>query len=129
MPINDLLVWSALAISLQRLKTHPSVIRYFQAFHTINMDFLGRFKDREEAAKLLSEKLITYKKDNPIVLAIPRGAVPIAAKVAEELDAPMDLVLIKKIGAIHNPELAIGAISEDGHTFFNKELVQILGIN
>ncbi|UOF02914.1 phosphoribosyltransferase family protein [Bdellovibrio reynosensis] len=92
------------------------------------MDFLGRFKDREEAAKLLSEKLIHLKNENPIVLAIPRGAVPIAAKVAEQLDAPMDLVLIKKIGAIHNPELAIGAISEDGHTFFNKELVQILGI-
>lgn len=92
------------------------------------MDFLGRFKDREEAARLLSEKLISLKNDNPIVLAIPRGAVPIAAKIAEDLDAPMDLVLIKKIGAIHNPELAIGAISEDGHTFFNKELVQILGI-
>ncbi|XGC81584.1 phosphoribosyltransferase family protein [Bdellovibrio bacteriovorus] len=93
------------------------------------MDFLGRFKDREEAAKLLSEKLIPFKKDNPIVLAIPRGAVPIAAIIAEDLEAPMDLVLIKKIGAIHNPELAIGAISEDGHTFFNKELVQILGIS
>lgn len=89
----------------------------------------NRFKDRMEAAKLLSEKLSHYKNENPIVLAIPRGAVPMAAEVAKALHASFDIVLIKKIGSLHNPELAIGAISEDGHSHFNDELVKILGLN
>jgi len=90
---------------------------------------MKRFKDRAEAGRLLGEKLLSYKNQNPLLLAIPRGGVPIAAAAAQVLQCPWDLLLVKKIGAPFQPELAIGAVSEDGKPHFNADLVKLLSID
>jgi putative phosphoribosyl transferase len=70
-------------------------------------------KDRIEAGLLLSEKLQKYKNSNTVVLAVPRGGVPVAAIIAKSLHLPLDIVLSKKIGHPYNKEFAIGAVSAD----------------
>lgn len=72
------------------------------------------FRDRTEAANLLAEKLMHYAGKNPLVLAIPRGAVPMAKIIADALDGDLDVVLAAKIPAPHNPEFAIGTVAENG---------------
>ncbi len=73
------------------------------------------FKDRLEAAEKLAERLAHYKGQRPLVLAIPRGAVPMAKVIAERLGGEFDVVLVHKLGAPGNPEFAIGAVDESGH--------------
>jgi putative phosphoribosyl transferase len=68
------------------------------------------FSDRTEAGCALAGKLVDKNYDNPVVLALPRGGVPIAAEVAKALRAPMDIVLVRKIGTPGQPELALGAV-------------------
>lgn len=75
------------------------------------------FSDREEAARKLAEKLAAYKGKNPLILAIPRGAVPMAKLIADMLDGEFDVVLVRKLGAPGNPEFAIGAIDETGWAY------------
>ena len=72
------------------------------------------FKDRQEAAKLLAEKLGKYKNDDGIVLAIPRGGIPIGFVIANEFNFPLEIILSKKIGHPNNPEFAIGSVSLEG---------------
>jgi predicted phosphoribosyltransferase len=79
-----------------------------------------RFKNREHAAYLLVERLsVHYKNQNPLVLGIPRGAVPMAKIIAEALGGELDVVLVHKLGHPDQPELAIGAIDESGHAFLS----------
>jgi len=73
------------------------------------------FKDRVHAAQLLSQKLLTYKGQSPLVLAIPRGAVPMGVVLAQQLAGELDVVLVHKLCSPFQPELAIGAIDESGH--------------
>ncbi len=73
------------------------------------------FKDRTEAGQRLAKALLTYKDLHPVVLALPRGGVPVAAEVAKALDAPLDLILVRKIGVPRQEELAMGAVV-DGDT-------------
>ncbi len=68
------------------------------------------FADRADAGRQLAERLKRFKSKNPVVLALPRGGVPIGREVAAALDAPMDLILVRKIGAPGQPELALGAV-------------------
>jgi predicted phosphoribosyltransferase len=77
------------------------------------------FKNREHAAESLAARLIyyKYKGKNPLVLAIPRGAVPMAKIIADALDGEIDVVLVRKLGYPGQPELAIGAVDESGATF------------
>lgn len=75
------------------------------------------FNDRAEAAKKLANKLIIYKGMHPLILAIPRGAVPMAKIIAETLGGSFDVVLVRKLRAPHQQELAIGAIDESGWTY------------
>lgn len=82
-----------------------------------------RFKDRQEAGKLLAEKLLQYKTLNPVILALPRGGVPVAHEVASKLHAPLDVVLVKKIGAPRHEEFAIGAIAEDETPILNQAVI------
>lgn len=70
-------------------------------------------KDRIEAGLLLSEKLKKYQNSNSVVLAVPRGGVPIGAVIAKSLHLPLDIVLSKKIGHPYNKEFAVGAVSMD----------------
>ncbi len=72
------------------------------------------FSNREQAARLLAERLAAYKDQNPLILAIPRGAVPMAKLIADALGGEFDVVLVRKLGAPGNPEFAIGAIDETG---------------
>jgi putative phosphoribosyl transferase len=68
------------------------------------------FKDRTDAGRQLADALLSYKEAHPIVLALPRGGVPVAAEVAKALDAPLDLILVRKIGVPRQEELAMGAV-------------------
>ena len=73
-----------------------------------------RFKNRDEAATLLAGRLAAYKGQNPLVLGVPRGAMPMARIIAEALGGDLDVVLVRKLRAPGQPELAIGAIDEAG---------------
>jgi predicted phosphoribosyltransferase len=75
------------------------------------------FHDRNEAAILLAEQLKDYQGKNPLILAIPRGAVPMAKIIADQLDGEFDVVLVRKLRAPDYPELAIGSIDESGWTY------------
>ena len=85
------------------------------------------FKDREHAARLLAQRLISYRGKNPLVLGIPRGAAPMAKIIAEFLGGELDVVLVRKLGAPDQPELAIGAVDESGHVYLS-DYVSELGI-
>jgi len=75
------------------------------------------FRNRDEAARQLAEHLRGYKGKNPLVLAIPRGAVPMARVVADALDGEVDVVLVRKLGAPGNPEFAVGSVDESGWAY------------
>lgn len=75
------------------------------------------FRDRKDAAKKLADSLGQYKGKNPLVLAIPRGAVPMAKIVADRLGGDFDVVLVRKLRAPFNPEFAIGSIDESGWSY------------
>lgn len=72
------------------------------------------FKNRDEAAALLAKRLLAYKGQNPLVLGVPRGAVPMARIIADALGGELDVVLVRKLRAPGQPELAIGAVDEAG---------------
>lgn len=75
------------------------------------------FRDREDAANRLVEALAQYRGQNPLVLAIPRGAVPMAKIIAAALGGELDVVLVRKLRAPGNPEFAIGSVDETGWTY------------
>jgi len=88
-----------------------------------------RFKDRRDAGKQLVERLAQYKDNkNVVVLGLPRGGVVTAYEVAQHLRLPLDIIVTRKIGAPLQPELAVGAITQDGEPIFNEALMQQLGI-
>ena len=70
------------------------------------------FRDREDAGRQLAAVLMRFKDAHPVVMALPRGGVPVGFEIAEELEAPLDVVLVRKIGAPGFEELAIGTIAE-----------------
>ncbi|MBB3185120.1 putative phosphoribosyltransferase [Halomonas fontilapidosi] len=72
------------------------------------------FRDRLDAAEQLASRLSHLKGHDPLILAIPRGAVPMGRLIADALEGDLDVVLVRKVGAPGNPEFAIGAVSEDG---------------
>ncbi|MCE2858970.1 MAG: phosphoribosyltransferase [Oxalobacteraceae bacterium] len=78
-----------------------------------------RFVSREQAAELLAQELIRYKGRHPLVLAIPRGAVPMGSLIASQLDGELDIVLTHKLCAPMDPEYAIGAIDESGWVYIS----------
>lgn len=77
------------------------------------------FRDRLDAARRLAERLQAYAGQNPLVLAIPRGAVPMAQCIAQALRGELDLVLVRKLGAPYQPEYAIGSVDESGWTYLS----------
>ena len=86
------------------------------------------FKDRVDAAQRLAKKLEWIKKENPVILAIPRGGVVTGDVIAKTLGLSLDILVSRKVGAPYNPELAIGAVAHDGSFFPNSELINELGI-
>ena len=83
------------------------------------------FRNRDDAAHKLAEKLKPYHGQKPLVLAIPRGAVPMARIIADALGGEVDVVLVRKLRAPGNPELAIGAMDETGWTYLAEYAVQM----
>ncbi|HEY6022629.1 MAG TPA: phosphoribosyltransferase [Pseudolabrys sp.] len=88
------------------------------------------FTDRNDAGQQLARALASYKGRRPVVLALPRGGVPVAAKVAEALDAPLDLLLVRKIGVPFQPELAMGAVVDGVSpvTVRNDDVISLSGV-
>lgn len=89
------------------------------------------FADRVEAGRMLAEKLAGGNYENPVVLALPRGGVPVAAEVAEMLEAPLDLVLVRKIGVPWQPELALAAVVDGPRpeVVINDDVWQAAGVS
>ena len=80
-----------------------------------------KFIDRTDAAMQMADRLSLYRGKNPLVLAIPRGAVPMGDVLVDQLGGELDVVLVRKLGAPNNPEYAIGAIDEDGQVFMTED--------
>lgn len=68
------------------------------------------FRDRRDTGRKLAERLAGHKDQHPVILALPRGGVPVAAEIVAAFDAPLDLILVRKIGVPWQPELAMGAV-------------------
>jgi putative phosphoribosyl transferase len=88
-----------------------------------------RFEDRRDAGRRLAELLERFRDERAVVVAIPRGGVPVAAEVARALGAPLDVVVVRKIGAPQNPEYAIGALAEGGVYVLSERVAQALGVS
>ncbi len=87
------------------------------------------FKDRSEAGRFLAQKLVQYENDpNVVVLALPRGGVPVAYQVARALKAPLDVFVVRKLGLPGNEEYGMGAIASGGIRVLNEEVVSYLHI-
>ncbi|HJQ41536.1 MAG TPA: phosphoribosyltransferase family protein [Jatrophihabitantaceae bacterium] len=87
-----------------------------------------RFEDRSDAGRQLARRLEHLRQADPVVLALPRGGVPVAHEVAVSLDAPLDVLGVRKLGAPLQPELAMGAIGEGGARVLDPALVRRLGV-
>src|SRR5512136_1811036 len=79
------------------------------------------FENRAEAGRMLARRLDAYRDQHALVLAIPRGAVPMGKIVADALDGELDVVLVRKLRAPYNPELAIGSIDETGAVYVDPD--------
>jgi predicted phosphoribosyltransferase len=88
------------------------------------------FVNRSEAGRKLAAALSKYKDRQPVILALPRGGVPVAAEVATALNAPLDLILVRKVGVPFQPELAMGAVVDGGNPIVvrNEEVIRMAGI-
>ena len=88
---------------------------------------MAYFNDRVEAGKQLAKALEDFKGKNAIVLAIPRGGVVVGFEIASELGLPLDVIIPRKVGAPNNPELAIGAVAEDGTIILDNKPCRLFG--
>lgn len=86
------------------------------------------FRDRDHAGELLAKQLERYAHSNLVVVGIPNGGVVVAKVVADRLGAPLDVVVVKKLGAPGNPEFAIGALGPEDQIILDEELINRLGI-
>ena len=89
----------------------------------------GRFADRQDAGRQLAERLLPLASERPVVVALPRGGVPVAREVALALEAPLDVLAVRKLGAPHNPEYGIGAVAEGGIRVIDPEATAVLGVS
>ncbi len=88
------------------------------------------FKDRYAAGRLLAHALPAYKgRDDVLVLALPRGGVPVGYEVAKALDAELDVLIIRKLGVPQHPELAMGAVGSGGALYLNEQIVDLAGVS
>ena len=86
------------------------------------------FSNRVEAGRLLAGHLKHLKGKDVVVLGLPRGGVPVALQVAKALDAPLDVIVVHKLGVPYQPELAMGAIGERGVRIINDDVVSMAGV-
>ena len=86
------------------------------------------FRDRLEAGERLAEVLSDYRGERVAVIAIPRGGVEVGYAVAERFDSPLEVTVPRKIGSPMDPELAVGAVAEDGTIYVEEDVVRMLGV-
>lgn len=86
------------------------------------------FRDRRDAGKKLAERLARYRDERPVVFALPRGGAPVGYEVALALEAPLDVLVARKLGAPDQPEFGIGAVAPGGVRVLNEGVVRRLGI-
>lgn len=88
----------------------------------------GAYTDRREAGRALAEKLREYSSERPVIVGLPRGGVVVASEIAKALKADLDVIIAGKLRAPYNPELAIGAITEEGHAYLNSLAIRSLRV-
>ena len=88
-----------------------------------------QFANRVDAGRRLAAKLHYLKGESVVVLGLPRGGVPVALEVARALEAPFDVIVVRKLGVPFQPELAMGAIGEGGTRVINSEIVQLAHVS
>jgi putative phosphoribosyl transferase len=88
------------------------------------------YPDRKAAGRMLARRLTSYAQDGVVVLGIPRGGMPVAQEVADALRAPLDVIVVRKLGAPDQPELGIGAVVDGDHpsAIFNQDIIEHLGV-
>ena len=86
------------------------------------------FRDRSEAGRRLAEALIPMRSERPVVLGLPRGGVPVANEVAKALGAPLDVIVVRKLGIPYQPEVAMGAVGEQDVRLVDWEIVSLAGV-
>ena len=86
------------------------------------------FADRRDAGRQVAAALSHLQASDPVIIGLPRGGVPVAAEVAERLEAPLDIIVVRKLGCPWQPELGIGALAEGGVRVINEVLVRELGM-
>ena len=86
------------------------------------------FADRRDAGCKISPRLLPFANEEPIVFGLPRGGIPVAVEVARALRAPLDVLTVRKLGAPRNPELAVGAVAEDGAVVVDETLLRAVGM-
>jgi putative phosphoribosyl transferase len=87
------------------------------------------FENRQDAGRRLAVRLAGCRSDDVVVLGLPRGGVPVAFEVALALDAPLDVIIVRKLGVPVQPELAMGALGEDGVRVLNHEVIELARIS
>jgi predicted phosphoribosyltransferase len=86
------------------------------------------FKNREDAGRRLAKRLAAWHDEDVVVLGLPRGGVPVAYEVALALDAPLDVIIVRKLGVPVQPELGMGALGEDGVRVLNSDVIELARI-
>src|SRR5438552_18383779 len=86
------------------------------------------FRDRREAGRRLADRLSGLRASSPLVLGLPRGGVPVAFEVAKALGAPLDILVVRKLGVPYQPELGMGAVGEDGVRVLNADVPPQAGL-
>lgn len=87
------------------------------------------YRDRADAGRRLAVELEAFADRDCVVAALVRGGVPVAAEVAHALHAPLEVLVVRKVGAPSNPEFGIGAVGEDGHVIVNERAVSLTGVS
>jgi len=88
---------------------------------------VAMFANRTDAGRKLAAALASYRGCKPLVLGLPRGGVVVAAEIARALEGELDVMLVKKLGAPGDPEMAVGAVGEDGTSFIHREIARLTG--
>jgi putative phosphoribosyl transferase len=88
----------------------------------------ARYRDRSEAGRRLVRELQDTREANPVVIAVPRGGVPVAVELARAFGAPLEIMAVRKLGAPGNPELGVGALAEDGTAVLDSRSAAMLGL-
>jgi putative phosphoribosyl transferase len=101
----------------------------WSGFELLEDNAVTQYRDRSSAGKFLAGRLESLRIDKPVVLGLPRGGVPVAAEVAAALNAPLDIVVVRKLGSPYNPELAMGAIGEGGVRVLNHDVIAAVRVS